>query len=496
MAKIVLPHQAIPDNPGECVYPTLYPDYWWCPSLSAPGGTVLRDLGPNNSVGTLTNMVPSEDWIISDGKAAIETDGTNDFITATTRKPVTLYPFTLSIWANVKAVPGTQNPIFFVGTGSSTYFSLSFLSASGLLRVSIVGRNTTFTANNWSTNLSLNTWYHVAGVFQSATSRALYVNGVRRLTATGSVPELTTGNVARIGSGFGTLYLNALSDDARIYSKGLSDNDIRTLYNLGRGNMPIKPRHKYVFISDTGGQTITANLLSNSNTFYNPTVTPGTATVSANLFTNTNSFPSATVTPGAVTVSANLLSNTNTFPNATVTPGAANISANLHTNSNTFYNATVTASAPTQSISANLLSNSNSFYNATVTPGTATISANRLESSNSFPSATVGSTNTVTASLVPSTAQVFNPNVSSSNDIQADFVLSTAQFYSASVTSASTISADLLTNTQGFPGATIDISGFPQTVSANYVVDTNMFFDAVVAQEARSGSGLLLLGVG
>jgi hypothetical protein len=469
----------------------------YVPWLGASGGRLIDRSNARNH-GTLTNMDPGTDWTAATvnglSGTVLDFDGTNDTVTATATQSLTTYPFTLSSWASNRALPASlYHQCLAVGTGTSTYFAVGFVNISGNLRASIIGRNTTFTQSNSTVNRSLNTWYHLVGVFESATSRKLYVNGVLDLTSTTSVTQLANGTGVRIGSQFATHFFNGQVAEGLIWNRSLGDAEIRNLYLLGPGNLfKPKPRRLGFVAAGGGGQTINANLFTNTNTFYNATVTAGAVNISANLFTNTNTFYDATVSSGATpqTITANLLTNANSFPNATVTPGAVTVSANLLSNT------TVGTGAASQDISANRLSNSNTFYNATVTPGTATISANRLESSNSFPSATVSSTRAITANLVPSTAQVFNATVSRSNNIQTDLVLSTNQFYSASVTSAAQITANRLNNSQSFPGATISTSGFPQTVSANLLSNTNFIFDATVAQEARAGSGLLLLGVG
>lgn len=475
----------------------------YVPWLGASGGRLIDRSNARNH-GTLTNMDPGTDWTASTARGlpgtVLDFDGVNDSVNATATQSLTTYPFTLSSWGLVKAIPSASAPLISIGTGSSTYFAIGWANVSGTLRPTIIGRNTTFTQNfsGTGTNFPLNTWHHIVGVFESATSRKLYLNNRFIVTGTTSVTELANGTGVRIGSGFATLFFNGQIADALIWNRVLSDAEIAQLYQLGPGGLFRPQPRRLGFVPVTGGQTINANLFTNTNTFYNATVTAGAVNISANLLTNTSTFYDATVSSGATpqTITANLLTNANSFPNATVTPGAVTVSANLLSNTNTFYNATVGTGAASQNITANLLSNSNTFYNATVTPGTATISANRLESSNSFPSATVSSTRAITANLVPSTAQVFNATVSRSNNIQTDLVLSTNQFYSASVTSAAQITANRLNNSQSFPGATISTSGFPQTVSANLLSNTNFIFDATVAQEARAGSGLLLLGVG
>jgi hypothetical protein len=85
--------------------------------------------------------------------------------------------------------------------------------------------------------------------------------------------------------------------------------------------------------------TLTATRFNNANTFYGPTVAPGTVTLTAARFDNTNAFYAPTVTPGAVTL----------------TP-------DLFTNGNTFYAATVTSIGPPQTLSPPFVANDNQFF--------------------------------------------------------------------------------------------------------------------------------------
>ena len=80
-------------------------------------------------------------------------------------------------------------------------------------------------------------------------------------------------------------------------------------------------------VSQGGGtQTLTPGLLTNTSSFYAPTVSPGSVALSPGLFTNTSSFYAPTITTGSVTLSPGLLSNTNTFYGPTVTqPGGGTL---------------------------------------------------------------------------------------------------------------------------------------------------------------------------
>ena len=238
---------------GESLFPNLWPDGgWYCPSLQSLNGPRLFDISGRNTHATLTSMEVETDWVISENKGALDFDGVNDSCNITSSRILTIYPFTLSAWAYPRAVPATNSLAFSIGTGNSNYFAIGFVNISGNLRPTIIGRNTTFIQNFPTTNYSLNQWYHLVGVFASATSRILYVNGVRVTEGTTSVPEYQVNSTPRIGSGYATLFLNALIDDCRIFSnQAFNPYDVQTLYQLGRGRLPAIPNRSLGNITTT-----------------------------------------------------------------------------------------------------------------------------------------------------------------------------------------------------------------------------------------------------
>jgi len=75
-------------------------------------------------------------------------------------------------------------------------------------------------------------WYHIVGVFNSATDRKLYVNGDQHGANTSSVTFVTTNQQVRVGRyvGTNTNYFSGYIDDVRIYNKTLTKQEIQTMY--------------------------------------------------------------------------------------------------------------------------------------------------------------------------------------------------------------------------------------------------------------------------
>jgi hypothetical protein len=78
-------------------------------------------------------------------------------------------------------------------------------------------------------------WHHICGLFISDTSREIYYDGVLTGTDTGS--KTTSVDAVRVGNKVDTNEDDTISgkvDDARIYDRLLTADEIQRLYDLGR----------------------------------------------------------------------------------------------------------------------------------------------------------------------------------------------------------------------------------------------------------------------
>ena len=93
------------------------------------------------------------------------------------------------------------------------------------------------------THLTTGQWYHIVGVINyNANTGAIYINGVNdNATGTLSFPNRVTDNTACYATSLGCNepndeeWINGVIDDARFYSRVLSDTEIQTMYAC-RGN--------------------------------------------------------------------------------------------------------------------------------------------------------------------------------------------------------------------------------------------------------------------
>lgn len=99
------------------------------------------------------------------------------------------------------------------------------------------------TATDDSATSYTQAWHHVVGVFESATSRRLYVDGTLLATSTTSVTFNTAiatgstwlGALNVRGTLLGNTAFNGYADDWRVWNRGLSATEVWELYELTRG---------------------------------------------------------------------------------------------------------------------------------------------------------------------------------------------------------------------------------------------------------------------
>lgn len=221
----------------------------WCPSVSGWGGTVLRDLSGQGNHGTLTNMDPATDWVVSGGYGALDFDGVDDY---------TLHPNvnigqtpTLSFWMLHRGKVANQR-VFSQGS-SDNNFSVQLLS-TGSVRGVLCGDGSGI-ATTGSTPVSSSEWTHVALSFFASVA-FLYVRGTLAVTTTLSGGLATLGNSSyksQIGFGSGQPF-DGLIADCRLYTRVLVPSEIRTLYNGGPG-FGLRPERTRRLVQ---GQTFTA----------------------------------------------------------------------------------------------------------------------------------------------------------------------------------------------------------------------------------------------
>jgi hypothetical protein len=173
-------------------------------------------------------MDPASDWVASGGKGALDFDGTNDQLNLSRAIAFgTNAPYAVTAWINKTALganPATNGGIFRDG-GT---FLITSENAGRLW-----GRhNGTNLAGASTGPLLLNTgWSHV-GITWNGSTASLIFNGSFFTSA--SVATSTAFSISVIGQQLSE-FLRAQLDDIIIWNTGLTANEVREIYRLGRG---------------------------------------------------------------------------------------------------------------------------------------------------------------------------------------------------------------------------------------------------------------------
>jgi hypothetical protein len=198
---------------------------------SYPGsGTTWTDVSGNGNNGTLTNGPTFN----SANGGSIFTDGTDDFI-STPYSGSAADSYTFSAWFNNDNYSERKFILNRGRDGAGSGWSLLLsISTSGIAVAGVVptvpfvvGLETTGTIVQ-----SLNTWYHITGVWTAGSSIRCYVNGVLDGTVSTSGTNLRTSTDGWwIGSVSTTLFTSGYNAIAQVYNRVLSDREILQNYN-------------------------------------------------------------------------------------------------------------------------------------------------------------------------------------------------------------------------------------------------------------------------
>ena len=203
----------------------------WCPSLGVTGNT-LRDISGRNNHGTLTNMDPATDWVVSGGQYALDFDGINDTVSHNNLSMTGA--FGVSLWF-LKRTNGIYNERIFWGnvTDADTYVGNVTLTTIN------TQSDTTGQQKNYTFSTSLNQWYHFALSRDANNGVRLYLNGIESTsgvqTVTGTYTLNRIGQYADNAGGNAGFMWDGLLDDMTVFNRMLTANEIRQLYQLGRG---------------------------------------------------------------------------------------------------------------------------------------------------------------------------------------------------------------------------------------------------------------------
>lgn len=331
----------------------LYPQLWkncigaWCPSLGATGST-LYNWSSSRDHGTLTNMDPATDWVISGGKYSLDFDGSNDHVliggTTDSRYNGTWLGRSVFLWMRQTKAAFATLILMRKGGGAPLGITYQLALSATVMRQQLLLNSVTSSGANrsWSDT----DWHSIGFTIGVTGSLTFYWDGVEDGTATVSYGGDNTSEAFRISHSTSTFLGNI--DDIRIYNTVLTANTIRQLANR-RGIAYETRRKRHFNISSTVFTGSAGLVLGNIESSISATHTTPTYTGSASLtLGNIESVSTATFTTVTFTASSTLTLGstsstiTSTFTNpvftgsAALTLGKLNMEAFLTFVSNTF----------------------------------------------------------------------------------------------------------------------------------------------------------------
>jgi hypothetical protein len=229
----------------------LYPELWrgcvgaWAPCLG-PTGLTLRDWSGRCNHGTFFNSSASTAWSVSVGRYAADfPTSANEYVSCANPQLGGLSQMSLSYWlirtgnnsaANGNGVIGAWG---LQGTGATNQF-VSLFVANAIRFTVGAGTVVGVTA---SQSIDLGSLYHIACVYTGSAVQ-IYVNGIF-----GGSAALTGAIVAGAGElRFGNYAANEQSicsiDDVRVYSRAVSQNEIRLLASRRGIAYELAPRRR------------------------------------------------------------------------------------------------------------------------------------------------------------------------------------------------------------------------------------------------------------
>lgn len=240
-----------------------YPELWrgcvgaWCPSLG-PTGLRLMDQSLYGNHGTLTNMEPASDWVVSNGVGALEFDGTNEYVDLSYRPLQNVSPRAagcVSIWFSATAF-SRSNGLFgsldlgdrlalFIDSSNNLIFDYAG-SSEGTSRLTVAGLS-------WSAG----ELYNIVATSGMNSGMRLYRNGVIVGSNAGNSTIASVSPLCYIG----TIRTGSWEFQGRVFScslwnRALTDSQCVSLYRTGHAGMYQLNRLSRSFLAGSAPSTV------------------------------------------------------------------------------------------------------------------------------------------------------------------------------------------------------------------------------------------------
>ena len=207
-------------------------------AFSEGSGTTVADLSGNNLTGTIQGATWTTGGMYG---SALSFNGTTSYVDLGNPTQLQLTSsMTIEAWVKAAANPADDGQIVAKANNNSGW-QLKTTPDTGpqTFGIAVSGSSTGNTQRYSTTTRALNTWYHVAGVYD-ATAKTLstYVNGVlSNGSLVGTIPasqfnSTVNANIGRRTNGY---YFNGVIDEVRIYNRALSVAEIQSDMNSPLG---------------------------------------------------------------------------------------------------------------------------------------------------------------------------------------------------------------------------------------------------------------------
>jgi hypothetical protein len=205
--------------------------YW---RLGEASGTSAADVRGSNP-GTYQNgaVLAQPGVLAGDADTSTSFDGSNDYVSVADSPSVSITgPFTLEAWINTTS--SSQQAII-EKYSYPWYHGYVLRLQGGKVVAYTLGSTNADESVSGATTVSLNTWHHVAGVFDGSTLK-VYLDGVQDGTASVVYAPDDGPDVLKIGArgDDATVTFSGRLDDAAVYNRALSATEIKLHYDSGR----------------------------------------------------------------------------------------------------------------------------------------------------------------------------------------------------------------------------------------------------------------------
>ena len=208
--------------------------------FSEGSGTTTTDATGNGHTGTINGAT----WTNGRYGKALSLNGSTNYVDLGNAADLQIAgSMTWSAWIYATANPADDGQIIAKSNGAGWQFKTSPDTGPQTFGVGVSPNSGSITQRYSNTVRQLNTWYHVAGVFDAAAATLnIYVNGVLdNGVLRGTIPTSQYNNAGEnvvIGRRTGGYYFQGIIDEVRLYNRALSQAEIQTDMNAAVAPTP------------------------------------------------------------------------------------------------------------------------------------------------------------------------------------------------------------------------------------------------------------------